>query len=64
MARDNTIVMNRNSASYSQEGGEGGCVHFLIIGKRLMGMCRWMRSHFNDWHRIFNGVTRMGTHIF
>ena len=32
-------------------------------------MCRWMGSHFYDWidynrGRIFNRVTRMGSHIF
>ena len=31
--------------------------------KRLMGMCRWMGSHFHDWID-YNGVTRMGSHIF
>ena len=33
--------------------GGGGGVHFLI--KRLMGMCRLMGSHFNDWID-YNGV--------
>ena len=33
-------------------GGGGG--HFLIC-KRLMGMCRWMGSHFHDWID-YNGV--------
>ena len=37
--------------------------------KKLMGMCRWMGSHFHDWidykwGGIFNRVTRMGSHIF
>ena len=27
-------------------GGRGGGV---LPYKRLMGMCRWMRSHFHDW---------------
>ena len=37
--------------------------------KRLMGMCRWIGSHFHDW-TDYNGVafsiefTRMGSHIF
>ena len=31
----------------------GGGGHFLI--KRLMGMCRWMGSHFHDWID-YNGV--------
>ena len=35
----------------------------------LLGMCRWMGSHFHDCidyngRRIFNGVTRMVSHIF
>ena len=43
----------------------GGVLPF----KRLMGMCRWMGSHFHDWIDydggcIFNGVTMMGSHIF
>ena len=33
------------------EGGEGG----LLPYKRLMGMCRWMGSHFPDWSD-YNGV--------
>ena len=56
-------------------GGGGGVLPY----KRLMGMCRWMGSHFHDWtdynevafsiqllewRRIFNTVTRMGSHIF
>jgi len=36
--------------------------------KRLMGMCRWMESHFHDWIE-YNGVAfsivpRVGSHIF
>ena len=37
--------------------------------KRLIGMCRWMGSHFHDWID-YNGVafsiefTRMASHIF
>ena len=27
------------------EGGGGGVLPY----KRLMGMCRWMGSHFHDW---------------
>ena len=34
-------------------GGEGG---WLLPGKRLMGMCRWMGSHFHNW-TDYNGVT-------
>ena len=32
-------------------GGEG-----VLPYKRLMGMCRWMESHFHDWSD-YNGVT-------
>ena len=37
--------------------------------KRLLGMCRWMGSHFHDWTdyngvAFFSRVTRMGSHIF
>ena len=42
---------------YSKEiivlGRPGGWGHFLI--KRLMGMFRWMGSHFHDWID-YNGV--------
>ena len=43
----------------------------LLLSNRLMGMCRWMGSHFHDW-MDYNGVafsigadrvTRMGLHI-
>ena len=33
-------------------GGKGGGV---LPYKRLMGMCRWMGSHFHDWID-YNGV--------
>ena len=33
-------------------GGGGGVLPY----KRLMGMCRWMGSHFHDWVD-YNGVT-------
>ena len=33
------------------QGGGGG----LLPYKRLMGMCRWMGSHFHDW-TDYNGV--------
>ena len=36
----------------SQEPGGGGVLPY----KRLMGMCRWMGSHFHDWID-YNGVT-------
>ena len=43
----------------------------VLPSNRLMGMCRWMGSHFHDWID-YNGVafslganrvTRMGSHI-
>ena len=36
--------------SFKNRGGGGG--YFLI---RLMGMCRWMLSHFHDWID-YNGI--------
>ena len=47
-----------------QPGGGG-----VLPYKRLIGMCRWMGSHFHDWID-YNGVafsiefTRMASHIF
>ena len=42
--------------------GGGGVLPY----KRLMGMCRWIGSHFHDWlttmGRIFNRVTRIWTY--
>ena len=43
----------------------------LLHSNRLMGMCRWMGSHFHDWIDCngvpfsigSNRVTRMGSHI-
>ena len=32
-------------------GGEG-----VLASKRLLGMCRWMGSHFHNW-TDYNGVT-------
>ena len=44
-------------------GGEG-----VLPSNRLLGMCRWIRSHFYDWIDYngvaFSIVTRMGSHIF
>ena len=44
--------------------GGGGILPF----KRLMGMCRWIGSHFHDWIDYngiaFSIVTKMGSHIF
>ena len=47
------------------------CPGGVLPSNRLMGMCRWMGSHFHDWIN-YNGVafssganrvTRMGSHI-
>ena len=43
---------------YSLRKGGG-----LLPYKRLMGMCRWMGSHFLDWID-YNWVALMGLHIF
>ena len=53
---------SRSLVPYSKEKGKnrGG----LLPYKRLMGMCRWTWSHFHHWIDYFNGVTRMGPHIF
>ena len=44
--------------------GGGGILPF----KRLMGMCRWIGSHFHNWIDYngiaFSIVTKMGSHIF
>ena len=36
---------------FAPEGGRGGVRPY----KRLIGMCRWMGSHFHDWSD-YNGV--------
>ena len=38
---------NANFLSVSDPGGGGG--GWLLSYKRLMGMCRWMGSHFQNW---------------
>ena len=38
----------------SREGG-GGRGRGVLPYKRLIGMCRWMGSHFHDWIE-YNGV--------
>ena len=35
--------------------GEGKLVQGVLPYKRLIGMCRWMWSHFHDWSD-YNGV--------
>ena len=57
------LNVSRPWCYWKPPSGDG---YFLI---RLLGMCRWMGSHFHDWidyngRRIFNGVTRMVSHIF
>ena len=51
--------------------GSAKCPGGVLPSNRLMGMCRWMGSHFHDWID-YNGVafslganrvTRMGSHI-
>ena len=44
MGKDTNRILN-------PEGGGGGVLPY----KRLMGMCRWMGSHFHDWID-YNGV--------
>ena len=36
-------------------GGGGGGAEGAFPSNRLMGMCRWMGSHFHDWID-YNGV--------
>ena len=48
--------------------GGVGCGGGILPFQRLMGMCRWIGSHFHDWID-YNGiafliVTKMGSHIF
>ena len=38
--------------THSPVGGGGG----VLPSKRLLGMCRWMGSHFHSW-TDYNGVT-------
>ena len=41
----------RNCCGGSLQGGWG----FVLLSKRLMGMCSWMGSHFHCWID-YNGV--------
>ena len=46
--------MNRSGplgSMHIRPGGGGGVLPY----KRLLGMCRWMGSHFHDW-TDYNGV--------
>ena len=54
-------VLELLSCSCTKPGG-GGALPY----KRLLGMCRWMGSHFHDW-TDYHGVafvSRMGWYIF
>ena len=46
----------------------GGWGAGILPFKRLMGMCRWIGSHFHNWIDYngiaFSIVTKMGSHIF
>ena len=44
------IALNENMPTCTPGGGG------VLPYKRLMGMCRWMGSHFHDWID-YNGVT-------
>ena len=64
-----TLYQNRpqlNKFAFGTRPGGGGAGLLLYNG--LMGMCRWMGSHFHDWIDNngvpFSIVTRMGSHIF
>ena len=46
-----TWLASENGAYDTRGGGEGGVLPY----KRLMGMNRWMGSHFYDWID-YNGV--------
>ena len=51
------IKLSPNESETNPEGiaplGVGGGV---LLSKRLLGMCRWMKSHFHNWID-YNGVT-------
>ena len=49
----NKMIYSKEIIVLGRPGGVGGGGHFLI--KRLMGMFRWMGSHFHDWID-YNGV--------
>ena len=58
-------TQNRNEVRWYMPGG-------VLPSKRLLGMCRWMGSHFHIWTdyngvtflACFSRVTRMGSQIF
>ena len=48
------LLLRRSVVRYNiNSPGRGGGV---LPGKRLLGMCRWMGSHFHNW-TDYNGVT-------
>ena len=50
-----TCAIHRSlELTYSPGGGGGG--REVLPSKRLLGMCRWMGSHFHNW-TDYNGVT-------
>ena len=64
-----TLYQNRpqlNKFAFGTRPGGGGAGLLLYNG--LMGMCRWMGSHFHDWIDNngvpFSIITRMESHIF
>ena len=58
----------KNSCVSMHPGGWGAGGGGILPFKRLMGMCRWIGSHFHNWIDYngiaFSIVTKMGSHIF
>ena len=50
--------LNPQKMELAMPGGGG-----VLPSERLLGMRRWMGAHFHNWID-YNGVTRMGSHIF
>ena len=46
------VIKDQNQQSWFESRGGGGG---LLPSNRLMGMCRWMGSHFHEWID-YNGV--------
>ena len=44
-----------NLPVYPRVDGGGGGTSLLEANRDLIGMCRWMGSHFSDWF-AYNGV--------
>ena len=49
------LIINVPTPAIVLSPGRGGGGGRVIPYKRLMGMCRWMGSHFHDWVD-YNGV--------